>query len=84
MKHFIPLHGALLPQTASVGSSVCQKGFTHLLLTLIKRLKSAAEGPSSALAYTSEEPGELRRGGLLHWAQAASLRDFSLSELKSS
>lgn len=56
-KRFIPLHGALLPQTASVGSRVCQTGFNHLLLTLIKRLKSDAQGLSSALAYTSEEQG---------------------------
>lgn len=60
-KHFIPSHRALLSQTASVGSKGCQKSFNHLLLTLIKRLKSDAEGPSSAPAYTSEEPGYLRR-----------------------
>lgn len=77
-KHFIPSHGALLPQTASVGSKGCQKGFNHFLLRLKKRLKSDAGEASSAPAYTREGPGYLWQSRLQRWAWTVSGRDFSL------
>lgn len=57
MKHFVLLLGTILPQPALAGSKICQEGFNHLLITLMKVLKSIAEGPDSILASTGEKPG---------------------------
>lgn len=57
MKHFVLLLGAILPQPARAGSKICQEGFNHLLITLMKVMKSIAEGPDSILASTGEKPG---------------------------